>query len=417
MSIAEGVGARVAYKAYSDGVIVPAVDPDTGTHPGASGGQILRRVSSTLKLGKDTYQSAEVRSDRQIADFRHGTRRGSGSISGELSGKTYQDLMAGAFRADWSGALASDESDFTSAVSDNATSKFTFAGGDPVAEGYRVGDVIRFSGLAATANNAKNFMITGFGGTSNREVSVYPAPTTDNTPDTEFDVARAGRRLEMPSSGFVSRRFGVEHYFSDIDQSKLFTECRVAGMNLALPATGMATAEFPMVPRNMKVFATGSSPYFSSPAAETTTPLYTAVGGLVLVGGTQVGIVSGGSINLTLNPTSAAVWGSDLVPEIHLGRAVVTGQLQFQLQNLDLSETFLDENEVSVLLQMTANSDASSPVMVVHLPRIKFGDDDQPVDGEGAMSQTMPFQALKYVGSAAGVPQTTMAIVDTESAA
>jgi len=416
MSIAEGAAARVAYKLYTDGVIDPAVDPDTGTHPGASDGQILRRVASTLKLGKDTYQSAEIRSDRQLADFRHGTRRGTGSISGELSGKTYQDLMAAAFRGNWAAAIAKTNSDLTSVAADNATAKFTFGGGNPVTEGYRVGDILRFTNLSEAANNSTNFTILSFGGSNNREVTVFPAPT-DMGADSAFNVTSVGRRLEMPSSGFVSRRIGVEHYFSDIDQAKLFTECRVGGMNLALPATGMATVEFPMVPRNMKVFATGSSPYFTSPAAETTTPLYTAVGGLVLVGGTQVGIVSGGTINLNLTPTSVPVWGSNLVPEIHLGRGLVTGQLQFQLQNLNFSEAFLDEDEISVLLQMTANNDATSPVMVVHLPRIKFGDDDQPLDGEGPMSQGMPFQALKYVGSAAGVPQTTMAIVDTESAA
>lgn len=67
MSLGEGVSCRVSYKAYSTGVIQSNSQPVSATDPAATGGQILRRTSSTLSLTKDTYQSAEVRSDRQIA--------------------------------------------------------------------------------------------------------------------------------------------------------------------------------------------------------------------------------------------------------------------------------------------------------------------------------------------------------------
>jgi hypothetical protein len=53
---------------------VSTVDPAVGS------AQIVRRVSSTLKLAKDTYQSNEIRSDRQIYDFRHGVKRVTGGI-------------------------------------------------------------------------------------------------------------------------------------------------------------------------------------------------------------------------------------------------------------------------------------------------------------------------------------------------
>ena len=47
-----------------------------GLVPAAPGAQALRRISSDLSLKKDTYQSSEIRPDQQIADFRHGVRRG-----------------------------------------------------------------------------------------------------------------------------------------------------------------------------------------------------------------------------------------------------------------------------------------------------------------------------------------------------
>ncbi|ELR02840.1 hypothetical protein GMDG_08853, partial [Pseudogymnoascus destructans 20631-21] len=75
MALGEGVSARVAYKPYATGVITPNTQAVSTSDPAATGGQILRRVSCSLSLSKDTYQSAEIRGDRQVADFRHGVKR------------------------------------------------------------------------------------------------------------------------------------------------------------------------------------------------------------------------------------------------------------------------------------------------------------------------------------------------------
>lgn len=68
----------------------------------AAAGQLLRRVNSTLALGKDTINSNEVRPDQQVFDVRHGTRRVSGNITGELSKTTYDDFIAAVVRGTWS---------------------------------------------------------------------------------------------------------------------------------------------------------------------------------------------------------------------------------------------------------------------------------------------------------------------------
>ena len=162
MSLGEGVSCRIAYKAYSTGAIQSNVQPDSSINPGATDGQILRRTSSTLSLTKDTYQSAEVRTDRQIGDYRHGVKRVTGSLNGELSPGTYWDFVEAVLRGTETAAVAKSEAELTSVAADNATSKFTFGGGDPVTEGYRVGMVIRFTNLSEALNNSKNFLITGF---------------------------------------------------------------------------------------------------------------------------------------------------------------------------------------------------------------------------------------------------------------
>ena len=82
-NIAQGVSKVLAYKKQTG----------LGSAASGSGGQELRRTSSTINLTKEAYQSAEIRSDAQIADYRHGPRQVTGSIAGEVSPGTYKDLL------------------------------------------------------------------------------------------------------------------------------------------------------------------------------------------------------------------------------------------------------------------------------------------------------------------------------------
>ncbi len=413
MALQEGVATRISYKAYASGVISANAEPDTSTDPGASGGQQLRRVSSTLTLQKDTYQSQEIRTDRQIADFRHGVRRVAGDIEGELSPKTYQDFMEAAMRGTWSAAITLTEADFTSIAAANATSRLTFASGDPIALGLRVGDMVRLTEASVAANN-RDFRIISFGGTSNREITVDPAPT-DMSADTDITLARAGRKLIIPASSHVKRKFAIEHYHEDIDLAELFTECRIAGMTCRMPPTGMSMATFNVMGRNMQKLESGSSPYFSSPTAPTETGLLASVNGRLLVGGSLVGVVTGLDFQLGLAPSADPVVGQNIVPEIFLGRASVSGNMTAFLQDGTLLGHFIDETEISLAVWLTTGNAASSPFMSFYFPRIKLGGAAIQNQGEAGVPINIPFQALKKA-TATGHDATTLVIQDSESA-
>jgi len=415
MALAEGVSARIAYKAHSTGVITPGIEPDFSSDPGASGGQILRRVSSTLALSKDTYQSNEIRGDRQILDFRHGVKRVQGNISGELSPLTYGDFFEAACRGTWAVSIAADESDFTSVAFDNATSKITLGGGAPITEGIRAGMILQFTGLAETANNGVNFLVLSMGGTSGRELTVFPPPTTA-TADTEFDVVSVGQRLIVPSSGFVSRKFALEIWNQDVDIARLFTECRVGGFNVQLPASGMSTVDFDFMGRNMTIYEDSAAPFFSAPSAETTTGTMAAVNGLLRASGQTIAVITGLNIQMQLSPSADPVVGSNLVPEIFLGRANVTGQMTAFFENADLINDFVNENTLEILAYLTTSSAPDTPAMTFYLPRVKLGGADLQTQGEGGQSITLPFQALKSTAteSSTGIPETTIQIVDTQ---
>jgi hypothetical protein len=101
------------------------------------------------------------------------------------------------------------------------------------------------------------------------------------------------------------------------------------------------------------------------------------------------------------------------VPEIFLGRANVTGQLTAFLEDLTLVDYFKNETDVEVLLYLTTSNDAATDFMTIYLPKVKFGDAQIGIEGEQGIPITMPFQALKYGGSGAGIDQTTIAFCDS----
>lgn len=414
MSLAENVSARVTYKAYATGVITSNSQPTSTADPAASGGQILRRTTASLNLTKETYESAEVNGHRQVSDFRHGVKRATGSVNGELSPGTYWELIEAATRGTEASAVTATETDFTSVSADNTTSKFTFTAGNPHTKGLRVGDVIRFTNLSDSDNNSTNFCIVAMGGSSNREVTVYPAPDT-MTLDTGFSLTTVGKSVMIPESSHVSRKFAFEIYNTEsgVDTYRMFTECRVGGFNLSLPATGMSTIEIPVMGRDMETASGGSAPFFSSPTAATSTGLLAAVNGLLRVGGVNIGVVTGATVNYQMEMTGPAVVGQSYVPEIFLGRSRVSGSLTAFFEDMTLVNYFKNETEVEVLLYLTASTSDTADAMTVYMPRVKFGGADVSTDGEAGMSVTMPFTALKYATAGTGIEATTLRITDT----
>ena len=127
MTLQTGVGVDINYSA----------EASFGVAASSAGGSTVRKVSSSLNLGKDTYQSNEQAAHAQVKNFRHGVRRVNGDIlQGELSLTTYDDFIEAVTRGTWATGAQATEADLTNVVSDAATKTFTFGGGDLLAEGF-----------------------------------------------------------------------------------------------------------------------------------------------------------------------------------------------------------------------------------------------------------------------------------------
>jgi Phage tail tube protein len=96
----------------------------------------------------------------------------------------------------------------------------------------------------------------------------------------------------------------------------------------------MSTIEISMMGRDMETGAGGSSPFFTSPVAATSTGILAAVNGLVRAGGATLGVVTGANLSINLNPEAPAVVGQSFVPEIFLRELNASGQLTALFEDL-----------------------------------------------------------------------------------
>lgn len=73
-----------------------------GTTPASPEMTAIRHTACSLGLSKTTLETAEIRTDRQIAYLLHGQKTVAGNIDFELSYGAFDDLLAGLMQADWS---------------------------------------------------------------------------------------------------------------------------------------------------------------------------------------------------------------------------------------------------------------------------------------------------------------------------
>jgi hypothetical protein len=382
-----------------------------GTVPAASAAQALRRISSDLSLTKETYQSSEIRPDQQIADFRHGVRRVTGKISGDISAKTFSDFIGSACRKVFASLTAATAVSVTIAgTAPNYT--VTRAAGSYLTDGFKIGHVIRLSvGTLNAANINKNLLITGLTATVANVITLNASALVAEGPITGTTITMIGKQTFMPVSGHVQESYSIEHWFSDVPASEVFSGCKINGFTANLSPTGIATIDFDVMGQNI---TTSASQYFTSPTAATTTGSMAAVNGVVRMNGATVGILTGLTLNANTGITGDPVVGSNVVPAFYPGTMNVTGQATAFFDATTLRDVFLNETEIEIVAVFTADNTATSDFVTFVMPRVKLGSHSKG-DGDKAIPVTMDFQALLNTAGGAGTAteQTTLLIQDS----
>ena len=399
MAIASGVAKQVAFKK----------ETSWGVAAGAIGAQYLRRITSDLSLAKETYQSNEIRTDYQVADFRHGVRSVEGTIAGELSPLTYDAFIAAALRKDFA-AGATTGAIITLSVTNTGT-KFTRSSGSFVTDGFKVGDVVSATGFTEANNNSHYCLVTVVAALTMDIVPLDGVVLTDEAAGDTVTIACVGKKTYTPETGHTDDSFTIEHYYSDVTQSEVFTGCKVNTLAVSLPPTGMATINIGLMGKDI---TTGTSAYFTTPTAATTSGVLASVNGIAYAVGSRNYVLTGLNINYAGNLTMDAVVGSNTYPDIFEGRVVVSGDLTAYFENATLRDAFLNETEVALMFVFTTGNTKNADFMSFVLPRVKFGGASKD-DGEKGLVQTIPFQAL-FNSSGTGANKTTLIVQDSLAA-
>jgi hypothetical protein len=390
MPIAVGSFKQVAIK----------VESTYGTIPTATGAQLLRRMTSTVDLAKETYASNELRTDFQIADFRHGVRSVQGSLNGELSPGTYKDFFSYALKRDFAALTATTGASITIAGT-GPTYTVTRAAGSWLTDGYKNGSVIRLSaGTFNAANINKNLLVVDV--TSATVLTVIPlngVALVAEGPIASATITAVGKNTFVPTTGHTDRSFAIEHWFPDVLLSERYLGCKISKVGLQLPPTGIATAAFEIQGQNV---ATGTAQYFTTPTAVTTSAPLAAVNGVLRLGGVTLASVTGLTIDVTPAYTGEAVVGSNSRPALFAGMVNVTGQMTVFFEDNVLRDAFYNETELELIAAFTTDNTATADFISIDLPRIKLGGATKD-DVMSGIKATIPFQALLNSAGGSGV--------------
>jgi hypothetical protein len=412
--LAESVSERLIYKLYASPAIDATVEPDKSTDPASNLGQVLRHVSHTLALAIDNYRPNEKRDDAQQVMGKHGSKTITGTINGFLSPGTHSDWFAAVMRSAWDAGVSLDESDLTSVAFDSTAGTATFASGDPVALGLKVGQVAVFGGLATAGNNSKNVVILGFSGGSNRVMKIYP-PLTTETADTAFTIGTVGKTIKNPATRATQTRYkmALEVNNTDIDLSRFYKEVRVGGFDLSVGLNANVGLNFTVLGRNREVLTGADAPFFASPTSETTTDIPTGMQGLLMAGGSVIGACTALNIKVDTGLAAAKDINPDgLVADILHSTFVASGDFSLFLTDGTMLSAFDSETEMSLLAYLPSSNADAAPANVFFLPRIKINSNGES-EVTNAVAIQCQFEAGRYVGSAAGVDSTTLQITDT----
>jgi hypothetical protein len=403
MTIATGVNKQLKYK----------VESVWGTVPAAASSQRLRRVTSTLNLRKQTFESNEIASHVQRVDYRHGIRSVEGAISGELSPGTYKDFVAAAVRRAYAAITAITGASITIAGA-GPTYTVTRAAGSWITDGIKIGQVGRLTaGSFNAANLNKNLVVLSFTALVLTVMPVNGVALVAEGPIASSTWTPTGKVTFAPTSGHTDLSYSFEHWHADLSISEVFSGCKVSRLRLGVPPSGMAMLGLDFLGKDI---TTAGAEYFTSPTAETSTGIAAAPNGILLAQGASIATLTGLDLTLDGNMTAVPVIGSTTYADVAEGRIVVSGTFTGLFDAATLRDYFINETEISLVAVLPVSSAAGADFVAVTLPRVKVGGADLD-DGDKSLVRTLPFVGLYNAAGGAGTTseQTTISFQDSQA--
>ena len=188
--------------------------------------------------------------------------------------------------------------------------------------------------------------------------------------------------------GSTLKSFAIEKAFTDITQYQYYTGGVVNTFNLEIAPNAMITGSFGMLFRDAE---NGSSAYHNSTSGVSTNRPFDGFTGSILEGGGSIAEVSSMSLSLDNGFERNFVLMSNSAPQMTSGKSNITGSVTLYFANSTVYDKFVNETESSLAITLEDNLGNS---YLINLPRIKYTSADTPVSSDGAIINTMNFQAL-----------------------
>lgn len=360
------------------------LEPTYGNTPATPEMTPIRHTGTTLGLSKNSLQSGELRSDRQITDFRHGAGQAGGDIPFELSYRSHDAILEALLGGSW--VPVSTTGQVT--LAGTATS-FTRASGSFIDDGIESDKPFIASGF--TDKGLNGLFMAG-------TVTALTVPATPLEGQTMvIEAAAAARQLDSEEAtlkaGTTRRSFMIERFFSDIQPADKpyhrFHGEEFNTLSLAINADAMVTGSFGLLGKGMST-DTAILSGETYKLASTTSPVDSFTGSLN-ENGSPIAVITEISLTLDNGLASRFVVGSkdSILPSI--GRSNLTGTITAFFENSALLDKFIDETDSDIDFSLP---DGAGNIQKHTLPRIKYSGGQPDISGEGPITLSMPFQAL-----------------------
>lgn len=404
MAKAKGVNKRIAYKKEAGG---------WGVLAGATGAKYVRRTSADFNLTKESYESAELRNDYQTVDLRMGIRSAEGTLNGELSPGSYSDFLGSLLARDFAAVTPAAAVDDVTIAAAGTNFTLTRLAGSWLTDGIKVGNVIRLTGAGLNAanvgNNALVISVTAL------VLTVKVLSSTAFIAESAIDgvtVTVTGKATYIPLTGHTDDSYTIEQWYDDIDQSEVFTGMKVGSANVQLPSTGFVTTDFSFMGKDLT--QVGTSEYFTTPTAASTTGLLTSVRGALLVNGSEAACITDANISIERTMEPAQCIGSNNNSDIFVGKITITGSFSAYFSDGTLRDYFDDEAVVTVVLAVTTGEEKDSDFITFVMPAVKFSNFSN-ADAENAITSSIDFTALLNSDTTTGLIGSSIMIQDSQA--
>jgi len=412
LKTASGLNKTIIYKKHAKTDAICYGDLPTDV----SGGVATRRVTGTFNLNKETYKSAEIRTDYQVVDSRHGVRSVDGSLSGELSPGSYATFLGSALCKDFAAPTAPTA---PTSIAVNVASvgdsfgTVTLVGGNFYGI-VTVGSIIRLSGMTNSANNGVNLLVMALGSTTTTVTSVSAIAVNgqslvNESAKTGATYSVIGKESYIPTTGHTDDHYTVEQWYDDLSISEVFVGCKINTVAVNVPANGLATVDFAWVGKDLA--KTGSTRFLTNPTAQSSTKVYSSATGVLLVDGVPQVVITGAKLNINRGLTQDSVAFANTKPNNNVGTIMVDGEITtLMVSELNL-DAFDAETNLSLVFLLAADSSKTSDFITFALPKVTF-DSATRDDGAKTISETIKFTAVKGV---TGAITSTLIIRDSQA--